>query len=158
MIPVGAQFYALVAMILFGVVMGAAFDIYREVRNTFRFKPMSTNIGDLLVWLLLVALAFAVLLYINQGEVRLYVFLGMALGLLAYFRFISGMAQKPIQVLLYIFFKTASLLWTVFRIPFSFLQRVLIFPANLLSLLLFKLIFPFKKLFKFFSRPPKLKE
>lgn len=153
MIPVGAQFCALVAMVLFGAVMGMAFDIYREVRNTFRFKTITTNIGDLFVWLLLLVLAFTVLLYINYGEVRLYVFLWMALGLLIYFRFISETARRPIQVLLYIIIKSASLLWIVFRIPFGFLQRVLIFLANLLSLLLFKLIFPFKKLFKFFRRP-----
>ena len=118
--------------------------IFIEVRNTFRFKTITTNIGDLFVWLLLLVLAFTVLLYINYGEVRLYVFLWMALGLLIYFRFISETARRPIQVLLYIIIKSASLLWIVFRIPFGFLQRVLIFLANLLSLLLFKLIFPFK--------------
>ena len=157
MIPVKAQFHSLVAMVLFGIAMGISFDIYREVRKTFRLKPMATNIWDFLVWLIFIASAYTVLLYTNYGEVRLYIFMGIALGLLVYFRFFSRAARKPIRILLFVLLKVCSVLWTIGRIPLIFLQKVLVFPANLLCLAVFKLIAKVKRKLKALSRwfPPK---
>jgi spore cortex biosynthesis protein YabQ len=146
MIPVEAQFYALVAMILFGIVMGLSFDIYRELRYSFKLKSLGTNIWDLLVWLIFIVLAYAVLLYINYGEVRLYIFMAIALGLLVYFRFFSRMARKPIKIILFILLKLLSLLWKIIKIPFAIIQRVLMFPANLVSLVILKIFGPIKRL------------
>jgi len=144
MIPVEAQFNALIAMTLFGIFMGIVFDTYREIRYYFKFKPITTNVWDLIVWLILLVLAYAVLLRINYGEVRLYIFMAIALGLLIYFRFFSRLAGKPIKIALFVLLKTLSLLWKIIRIPFALLQRVLMIPANLLSLVIFKLIGPVK--------------
>lgn len=155
MIPVEAQFQALVAMVILGVVMGIAFDIYRELRNTFRLKPMATNVWDLLVWLIFVILAYAVLLYTNYGEVRLYVFMGMALGLLIYFRIFSKTARKPIQIMLFALLKIISIVWIVVKIPFVFLQKVLVVPANLISLVLFKLFDPVRRVYRKLRFKPK---
>lgn len=146
MIPVEAQFNALLAMILFGFFMGIAFDIYREIRYSFKLKTIATNIWDLIMWLIFLVLAYAVLLYINYGEVRLYIFMAMALGLLIYFRFFSSLTRKPIKIVLFLLLKIISLLWKIIRIPFTILQRVLMLPANLISLAIFKLIGPVKGL------------
>ena len=146
MIPVEAQFNALIAMTLFGGLMGVLFDFYRELRYSFKLKPLATNIWDLILWLIFLVLAYSVLLYINYGEVRLYIFMAIALGLLIYFRFLSDFARKPIRVVLFVSLKVLTLLWKIVRIPFLFLQRVLMLPANLISLTIFKIIEPVRRL------------
>lgn len=148
MIPIEAQFYDLLVMILLGVIMGIFFDVYRELRNTFRFKKMTTNLWDLLVWMVLVVIAFAVLLYINYGDVRFYIFIGMAAGMLLYFSLLSRKSRRIIQTALFIFFRVLAALWLVFRIPLTIVQKILTFPANLISLLLLKTIRPVLKKFK----------
>lgn len=153
MIPIEAQFFALVAMVLFGIFMGIAFDIYRELKITFQLNPITTNIWDFIVWLIFIFLAYIVLLYTNYGEVRLYIFMGIAVGLLVYFRFFSRMARKPIRIILFLLLKTVSFLFSVVKVPITILQKILVFPANILSLAFFKIIFPIKKLFALVALP-----
>lgn len=146
MIPVEAQFKALIAMILFGFGMGIGFEIYRELKRIFRLRPLATNFWDLIIWLIFLGVAYGVLLYINYGQVRLFIFIAMALGLLIYFRFFSRIARRPIRILLIFILKVLSLIWKVVRIPLVLVHRVLMLPANLVSLLIFKIISPLKRL------------
>lgn len=149
MIPVEAQINALIAMTFFGLVMGIGFDIYRELKSSFKLKSMAVNILDLLIWIIFIILAYAVLLFTNYGQVRLYIFMAVALGLLLYFRWFSRAARKPIRIGLAVLLKLLSFLWKVVKIPFVFLCKVLMLPANFVSLVLLKLISPVRRFFKF---------
>ncbi len=144
MIPIEVQFQALIAMTLFGFAMGIVFDIYREVKTIFKLRPMTTNFWDLIVWLVFLVAAYGVLLYINYGQVRLFIFMAIALGLVIYFRFFSKIVQKPIHIFLFIILKVLAVIWKVLRIPFALVLRILMLPANLVSLLILKLINPLK--------------
>lgn len=146
MIPIEVQFQALIAMTLFGFAMGICFDIYRELRGILRLKPRATNVGDLVVWLIFLVAAYMVLLYTNYGQVRLFIFMAIALGLLIYFRLFSRFLRKPIHMILLAILKVLSLIWKVLRIPLALVLRVLMLPANLISLLVFKLISPVKRI------------
>jgi spore cortex biosynthesis protein YabQ len=146
MIPVEAQVKALIVMILFGFAMGVGFEIYRELKRIFRLRPRAINFWDLVIWLIFLGVAYGVLLHINYGQVRLFVFIAMALGLLIYFRFFSPIARRPISILLIFVLKVLSLVWKVVRIPLVLVHRVLMLPGNLISLLILKIISSFKKL------------
>lgn len=148
MVPVEAQFYTLLAMTLLGLVMGLFFDIYRESGNALRLKKTALDLWDLLIWILFIGIAFVVLLYTNYGEVRFFVFIGMGIGLLAYFRLLSHTCTKIIRIVLSVFFKVIALIWRIIRVPLALIQKILAVPANLISLMLLKTVIPVVRKFK----------
>lgn len=142
MVPVEAQFYTLLAMTLLGMVMGLFFDIYRETVNVLRLKKAVLDLWDLLIWILFIGITFVVLLYTNYGEVRFFVFIGIGIGLLAYFRLLSRTCRKIIRIGLSIFFKVLAVIWKIVRVPLTLIQKILAVPANLISLVLLKTVVP----------------
>ncbi|WP_042353254.1 spore cortex biosynthesis protein YabQ [Bacillus massiliigorillae] len=78
------QFYTLIAMIGMGSYFGAALDTYQ----LFLKRPIRSRwlvfIHDLLFWVLQAVLIFYVLFIVNQGEIRLYLFLALVCGFAAY--------------------------------------------------------------------------
>ena len=84
------QIVLLMASLIIGLVTGFLFDIYRRIRNLISPGPYLTALGDLCFWLLIAAITFATLLTLSSGQVRGYVFLGIAAGLAFYMHFISS--------------------------------------------------------------------
>lgn len=83
------QWLTLGAMLLSGVGMGVVFDGYRVVSNELRFPRWSLSILDLLYWIASALVVFKMLYASNNGEVRAYVFFGLAMGALFYYLFFS---------------------------------------------------------------------
>jgi spore cortex biosynthesis protein YabQ len=86
---ISAQLFAIFITILSGFLLGLFFDLYRVLRALWRPGPLWTRVGDLLFWLFALCLLFSLLLLGNWGQMRLYVVLGWALGLLIYNRLLS---------------------------------------------------------------------
>ncbi len=84
------QFETLAMMLLSGIGMGIAFDSYRVVSNRLHIGRIWIPIMDLLYWLVATLLIFRVLLAKNDGEVRIYVFLGLLIGTGFYFWLFSS--------------------------------------------------------------------
>ncbi|MBE3577884.1 MAG: spore cortex biosynthesis protein YabQ [Limnochordales bacterium] len=83
------EFILLFQLALAGLMIGLLFDLYRLGRWLFRPGRIGTYVGDILFWLLLTPVLFVLLLFTNGGELRLYVFAGLAGGCLLYFRLFS---------------------------------------------------------------------
>lgn len=88
------QMRAVAATLLFGFAGGFLYDVYRAWRRTTRPGPRLTALCDLVFWLVLAGAFFAVLMPVNQGEMRLYFLLGLGGGALCYFRFCSPAASR----------------------------------------------------------------
>jgi spore cortex biosynthesis protein YabQ len=88
------QMRAVAATLLFGFAGGFLYDVYRAWRRTTRPGPRLTALCDLVFWLVLAGAFFAVLMPVNQGEMRLYFLLGLGGGALCYFRFCSPAALR----------------------------------------------------------------
>jgi spore cortex biosynthesis protein YabQ len=84
------QFLTLASVALAGIGMGAAFDGYRVAARELNAGRLWIPVLDLLYWLLGALVVFRVLLAVNEGEVRLPVFLGFFIGLAFYFWLLSG--------------------------------------------------------------------
>lgn len=89
MLPMASQILASVAMIAIGVLTGLMFDIYRVFRFLLRPGATVSIFLDLIFWVLATPVIFLLLLACNWGQLRLYVFLGMAVGLFSYFQLLS---------------------------------------------------------------------
>ncbi|PWV95998.1 spore cortex biosynthesis protein YabQ [Paenibacillus cellulosilyticus] len=83
------QWLTMSLMLLSGIGMGIVFDGYRVVSHELRFAKWTLPVFDLLYWAAATLVVFQVLSAGNNGEVRAYVFLGLALGVIVYFLLLS---------------------------------------------------------------------
>jgi spore cortex biosynthesis protein YabQ len=103
-----------------GFAAGIIFDIYQVIRRLLGLRKVGTAIGDVLVWLVIAASAFILLIIGNWAELRLYVLLSMVIGLGLYLRLFSRWIQKAV----FKFFLVLG--WTI-----KTTIRIVIFPYNL---------------------------
>ncbi|UOY87503.1 spore cortex biosynthesis protein YabQ [Bacillus glycinifermentans] len=123
------QFYTMLAMAGMGAWLGASLDTYTR----FVVRPKTARwflfIHDLLFWMVQGLLFFYVLLSVNEGEFRTYIFLAVLLGFAAYqslfkrvyikildwtiafFVFIYRMLTKMMQMMLF-----RPVVWTIHAI------------------------------------------
>lgn len=136
------QIRAFAATIVTGAAASFCYDYYRVVRGVFRLKKIGTCLGDLLFWMVTTAVVFLMLLWGNWGELRLYVFIGLGLGALIYFRLFSGPVSRLVGIKFFVIFKTWELLvktvlalWAAFLFPFRLVLLVVSYPVEFLRLL-----------------------
>lgn len=84
-----SQILAFVVMVGAGLVVGLMFDVYRVIRVLVRPRAVGGVLMDLAFWVVTTPALFVMLLIGNWGELRLYVFLGVGLGLFVYFQLAS---------------------------------------------------------------------
>ena len=77
------QLNTMMAMILTGIWIGAAVDTYGRFMHTGRMTWL-LFLGDILFWILQGMLIFFVLLQVNEGDIRFYIFLALLCGFAAY--------------------------------------------------------------------------
>lgn len=94
MTSAGQQLITLGWMVVTGAGIGFVFDLYRLARGLLRPRWFFTALGDGLFWLFVASFTFGVLLQVNFGEVRSYIFLGIFLGLFFYYRLLSPLVLK----------------------------------------------------------------
>ncbi|GFN33785.1 spore cortex biosynthesis protein YabQ [Paenibacillus xylaniclasticus] len=83
------QWLTMGLMLLSGIGMGVVFDGYRVVSHELRFAKWTLPLFDLLYWAAATFIVFQALSAGNNGEVRAYVFLGLAVGVIIYFLMLS---------------------------------------------------------------------
>lgn len=93
---------------LLGVVLGIIYDILGIFRVAFRYKPCFMFLHDVLYLIFSGIFTFLFILYINLGEIRLYILFGEIIGVLCYYITLSKIVNKlilQISNILIIFFK-----------------------------------------------------
>lgn len=78
------QFVTMLSMIMMGSVFGAAFDTYHRLFRRSSRHALFVFLNDILFWLFQGLVVFYLLFQINNGEIRLYVFLALLCGFAAY--------------------------------------------------------------------------
>lgn len=130
------QLNAFLFTLLAGLLSGLAYDFYRVLRQVLRLKKTGTFVGDLLFWLFLMVAVFGILLAGNDGEVRFYVFLGLALGAGIHLIFFSQAARRMIMRVLFFLSRMTQMiiagmlaLWRIIIFPFRVLIFVITWPV-----------------------------
>lgn len=83
------QWLTMAVMLLSGLGMGTVFDGYRVVSNELKFPRWWLPVLDVIYWMASALVVFRVLYANNNGEVRAYVFIGLAIGIVIYYLFLS---------------------------------------------------------------------
>lgn len=109
--------------IIIGIIIGLLFDFFRILRKTFETNDIVTYIEDFIFWILTGAIILYSIFTFNNGEIRLFMFLGIIIGLTIYILCLSNHVIK-INVLIFTFFKnTISRILHIILIPFTFLVK-----------------------------------
>ena len=163
------QFMTMAAMAVMGIWVGVSVDtygrfFYRGGRR--RWNPVQIT-GDLLFWTIQGLLVFLVLLYVNEGDVRIYTFLSLLCGYAAYRslfqtfylssldsviksavylirlvkKFITFVFIKPVQLLLKFVYTISKLFISVLLSALVLIWSILYVPAKWLFGLLLPDVF-----------------
>jgi spore cortex biosynthesis protein YabQ len=89
---VAVQLSSFLTLLLTGMVLGGFFDLYRVWRSTVKVNWVITAGGDLVFWLLALLLATPLIFWSTWFDLRLYVWLAIAGGLILYFMVFSRLA------------------------------------------------------------------
>ena len=106
------QTYLFLVFSLTGVEIGILFDFFRILRRTIKTGNIVTYIQDILFWILTGVLVLYNIWYFNNGEIRVYMFLGIIIGTLIYMSTLSNIFVK-------LFTKILSTIIKVLEIPFK---------------------------------------
>ena len=95
------QVYIFLITVYGGLLVGVVYDIYRLIRRIAKRGRWLTIVLDVLFIITLGVIVFAVLYIANSGELRLFIFLGLALGFALYmaglsmfFRFLGSKIRQ----------------------------------------------------------------
>ncbi|MHB8172487.1 MAG: spore cortex biosynthesis protein YabQ [Thermincolia bacterium] len=132
--PLIWQGQAFLTTIAIGILMGVVFDVYRLVLGHFRWRRWGRDVGDFIFLLLLTLMVFLLLLHGNWGEVRLYVLLGLGMGLGLYFRIFARLTRRIISTLAVLLKKTLVTVWMIIIFPFKLMQKIIIVPLGVIGL------------------------
>lgn len=109
------QAYLFLVFSLTGVIIGILFDIFRVLRKSFKTSNLITYIEDILFWILTGFLILYNIWYFNDGEIRIFMFLGIIMGILIYILTLSNIL---INLLVCIIDKIKKIL-KIILIPFK---------------------------------------
>lgn len=134
-IPVALQGYYFLVTLALGALVGICFDFYRTCRYFRKPRGAWVLIFDLLFFLAVTFLVYAGLLLANWGEVRIYVFAGLTLGLLAYYLLVSPLALGLFRFVIKIILSLMGLIYRGGRALLGFCLALLAIPLKPLGAL-----------------------
>lgn len=94
------QMVSLLSSIFMGIGVGASLDTYERILGKRTFFQWIRVVNDFLFWIVQALLYFGLLLYMNEGDVRLYLLLAVVLGYAMYRALLESSYRKILNVLL----------------------------------------------------------
>ena len=138
------QLNSFIIFMLTGILISIIFDLFRVSRKIFKTPDAITYIEDTLFWVIAGILILYSIFVFNNGELRLYIFIGILVGILLYMIFISKYFIKVnVTVLNFIkriFNKFINLLLKPFKFIFSTLKKILFKPVSFICINLRKIM------------------
>ena len=111
------QAYLFLVFSLTGVEIGILFDLFRILRRSIKTSNIITYIEDVLFWILTGILILYNIWFFNNGEIRLFMLLGIILGILIYMSTLSSIIIK-------IFSKILRTIIKILAIPFKTIKTL----------------------------------
>lgn len=139
--------------IITGMLLSIIFDVFRILRRTFKTSDIITNVEDVIFGIVTGIIILTSIFLFNNGELRLYLFIGICFGIIIYMLFISKYFIK-LNVAIINFIKRVIILLTKpFIFLLKFIRRLFFKPISFIFINI-KLIF--KKIFIKFKKTTKI--
>lgn len=140
------QLYIFLAAFYGGVVIGFMYDAYKIYRNILRIKKFVAVIQDLLFWTAVSVVAISVLMYSNDGDIRVYSFMGFILGALTYNLLLSKIIVKTINKILYVIKEIIYYMYNKIKRIFVFIFKFTMYPYKKVQKILSPLMLRMKRI------------
>lgn len=138
--------------IITGMVLSIVFDIFRILRKSFKTSDIITNIEDVIFGIVTGIILLTSIFLFNNGELRLYLFIGIGVGIIVYMLCISKYFIKVNVAIINLIKKIIILLTKPFIILFKFIKKLFFKPISFIciniKLLIKKLFIKSKKITK----------
>lgn len=126
------QAYLFLIFILNGIIIGLLFDFFRILRRSFKTNNIITYIEDILFWILTGIILLYSIFTFNNGQIRLYLILGVMIGIISYILTISSILininVKIIKFIKKIIHKIISIILIPFNIICKIIKKILFKP------------------------------
>ncbi len=119
------QTYLFIVFSLTGIEIGILFDLFRSIRKNFKTSNIITYIEDVTFWILTGILILYNIWYFNNGEIRLFMFLGIIMGLLIYILTLSNLFIKLTSLIINILKKIFSPFLSILRKMYILIKNFL---------------------------------
>lgn len=77
-----------------GITISILFDIFRIRRKVWKAPNLLTYFEDILFWIISAIILLYTVMKYTTGELRIYMFVGLFIGILIYFKFFSKLIVK----------------------------------------------------------------
>lgn len=152
------QAYLFLIFTVNGILIGLLFDFFRIARKVFHTNDIVTYIEDVLFWILAGIIVLYSIFVFNDGELRLFMFLGILLGAIIYMIFVSSYVIKINLKIINRIKKILEILFTPFKLIYQYLQKILVKPVHFLFINTRKSFTIFgMKIYNILKRPKKEK-
>lgn len=117
-----------------GAIIGLLFDIFRILRRSFKTSDLITYVEDIIFWILTGIIILYSIFVFNNGEIRLYMFLAIAVGVTLYMLILSSHIIKiNVAVITFckrIIKKILGIIMIPFKLIFKLIKRILFKPIS----------------------------
>lgn len=113
-----------------GIIIGSIFDIFRIWRKTIHTSDIITNIQDILFCLITGIIIIISIFYFNNGELRLFIFIGIITGTILYMLLISKYIMAISIKIINFIKKIVHLLMQPFIILINFTKKLIFRPIS----------------------------
>lgn len=108
-----------------GLLIGLLFDFFRILRKAIKTADFITYIEDALFWVLTGLIILYSIFTYNNGEIRLFMFLAIILGISVYITFISKIILSISLGIINVVKKIFSIVFHIIKIPFHFFIKLI---------------------------------
>lgn len=151
------QLYLFLIFIINGLLIGLLFDFFRILRKAIKTSDLITYIEDILFWILTGFIILYSTFVFSNGEIRLFMFLAITIGIIAYFLLVSKFILNISLYIINFVKKVLNILLHVLKIPCNFIIKIfkkLI--LNPISFIIINIRKYFTKKFKIFLKKTKI--
>ena len=121
-LSMSGQAWLFLATVFTGAAIGLLYDVFRIFRKTAPHSGFAVQVEDLVFWVAATGLTFYYMLHRNYGEIRPFVLIGIALGLVLYFATLS-------RLVLVVFVTVVNYLKKVIRVA----VRIILMPIRIFA-------------------------
>ena len=120
-----SQLYLFLIFITNGIIIGLLFDSFRILRKAIKTSDFITYIEDALFWILTGLIILYSIFVHNNGEIRLFMFIAILIGLVLYIIFVSKFILKISLTIINIIKKIFLSIFHIVEIQFKAIGKLL---------------------------------
>ena len=116
---INTQLYLFLIFILNGLIIGLLFDFFRILRKAIKTSDLITCIEDIVFWILTGLIILYSIFTYNNGEIRLFMFLAIIIGIILYMLLISKFIMGVSLTIINFVKKIISIIINIIKIPIN---------------------------------------